>query len=227
MEDQDVQEAESAVQPQEHHAPEAQQSDKEINFARLREQNDHLSQELRSQAAELEALKAYLEQTAAKSSQYQETSDELGIADDDYVEGKDLKAVRKELQALKKYHEDQKVRVAEDRLRSRYPDLETVITPENLKKLKKTEPELYAQINNMDDLYARGVSAYKFIKAYAMEPGYEDEQRRIQQNMTKPMSSQSVKGQSPLAEANRFAEGLTPELKIQLQKEMQAAIRNG
>ena len=49
------------------------------------------------------------------------------------------------------------------------------------------------------------------------------EQKKIQQNQTKPPSVNQVRKGGPLAEANRFDRGLTPELRKQLWQEMQDA----
>lgn len=187
---------------------------KDENFLRLREAKEQLEKENR------ELKEAY---------QRQQSSD-MEIGDDDIVEGKVVKKLYNELGELKKFkevYEQEKAASIPDRLQNKFEDFNRVVTEENIEKLKHTEPEIYASITAGDDLYAKGVSAYKTLKALGIvkEDPYQQEKAQISQNHGRPVSAQAVKGQGGLADANIFAKGLTPELKKQLQKEMQEAIK--
>ena len=76
-----------------------------------------------------------------------------------------------------------------------------------------------------DDPYQQGLAAYKLLKKtdYYLNRDAMKEQKKIQQNQTKPPSVNQVRKGGPLAEANRFDRGLTPELRKQLWQEMQDA----
>jgi hypothetical protein len=73
--------------------------------------------------------------------------------------------------------------------------------------------------------------AYKMIKLLNIhrDTSYDADKLKAQQNLAKPKSLSSIapqKSESPLSHANAFANGLTPELKDQLVKEMFAARQN-
>jgi hypothetical protein len=202
-------------------APESQQaqeSDKEYNFRRLREAKEQLERENRE-----------LREKSARYNQPKEPEPEedYGFDDDDLVEGKVVKQLYKEVRNLRSSYEKEKLASIPDRLNSKFKDFEQVVTSENIEKLKTTEPELYASITSGSDLYAKGVSAYKTLKALgiAQPDEYKEQKEVAQQNAKKPISSQAIKGQGALADANIFAKGLTPELKKHLQQEMEEAAK--
>jgi len=145
--------------------------------------------------------------------------EEAELSDDDLVEGKHLKRY---LQKLERRLDEAKAATIPDRLRSKFSDFDRVVTQENVEKLKQAEPELYSSIVSGSDLYAKGVSAYKALKGFGIvkDDPYASDKERVQKSHSRPMSTQAVKGQGALHEANLFAKGLTPELKSQLYKEM-------
>ena len=216
------------VQPQEQTAHESQSPEveakeekvsfsKDENLIRLRETKEQLEKENRE-------LRKYYESHAKKESSQEE---DIGVEDDDIVEGKVVKRLYNELKELKKFkqsYEQEKVDSIPQRLKSKFEDFDQVVTQENVEKLKRSEPELYASITAGGDLYAKGVSAYKTLKALGIvRDDYKDQKEQVQQNHGKPVSAQAIRGQGALSEANIFAKGLTPELKKQLQQEMQQA----
>lgn len=219
---------EEAVQPQEESGPtpEADQaqekSDKELNFQRLREAKQQLERENRE-------LREWRERESAPKEKPPE--EEISIEDDDLVEGKVVKKIYSELKDLKKFrqsYEEEKIASIPDRLKTKFSDFDQVVTQENVEKLKHAEPELYASITAGGDLYAKGVSAYKTIKAMGIvkEDPYVSQKEQVQKNQSRPASVQAIKGQGALSEANIFAKGLTPELKKQLQQEMVEAAKS-
>lgn len=216
---------EEVVQPQEENqapeAPQAQESDKEVNFRKLREAKEQLERENRE-------LREWASRTQRQESKPQE--EELGVEDDDIVEGRVVKRLYNELRDLKKFkqsYEQEKVDSIPERLKTKFSDFDQVVSQENIEKLKLAEPELYSALTAGSDLYAKGVSAYKTLKAlgYVKEDPYKADKERIAQNQGKPVSAQAIRGQSALSDANVFAQGLTPDLKKQMQKEMQEAIK--
>ena len=225
---------EESVQPQEQTAQESQSpeveaqaaekevSDKEKNFLRLRETKEQLERENRE-------LKKYLESNySQKSAPSEEPEEDFPVEDDDYVEGKVVKRLYKEINNLKKTYEREKLTAIPDKLRTKFSDFDQVVTVENVEKLKTTEPELYQSITSGKDLYAKGVSAYKTLKAMGIVKGndYNDQKQQVQQNSSKPLSTQAIKGQGALSDANIFAKGLTPELRKQMQQEMAEAVKS-
>lgn len=195
-----------------------ERSDKEKNFVRLRETKEQLERENRE-------LKAAMESRSAPPQQ--EKEDDFGIDDDDLVEGKVVKKLYQEIKSLQNTYEQEKLASIPDRLRSKFSDFESVVSPENIEKLKESEPELYSSIVSGKDLYGKGVAAYKTLKALGIyqDQSFNDQKKAVQQNASRPLSTQAVKGQGALAEANIFAKGLTPELRKQLQQEMSSAVK--
>ena len=186
------------------------QSDKDKNFIRMRETKEQLERENRELRQKM-----------------QQSQEDLGIDDDDIVEGRVIKKLSKQIRDLESAHHKERLSVIPERLSNKFSDFDQVVTQENVKKLEQSEPELYASITSGNDLYAKGVSVYKTLKAMGIVPpeNYQSQKDKVQANQTRPVSAQAIRGQGALSEANIFAKGLTPELKKQLQKEMTEAAK--
>lgn len=144
--------------------------------------------------------------------------------DDDYSDGVVTpKHLQKAISRIEqKLYEKEKSSV-EDRLRAKYSDFDDVFTQENIEYLQKNDPELALSLRALsNDPYKQAIAAYKLLRKtdYFLQNTSQDKVK-IAQNQTKPTSVQSVRKQGALAEANRFANGLTKDLKEQLWKEMQ------
>lgn len=167
----------------------------QVNWKRIREEKEAITREReywRKQAEE-----------AAKKRQ----------DDDDLVEHKDLRQTKQEIQR----------ELVNLKLAAKFPDFDSVVNSSNLTRFAKEEPELALSIDQTSDLYAKAVAAYKNIKNKQYNVR-DSEKRQVEENSKKarPLASISPQeGNSPLSQANAFANGLTPELKKQLWKEMQ------
>jgi len=218
---------EEIVQPQREQPPEAPSQDaqeespdkseeksKEYNFRKMRETLAQRDEELR-----------ILREPQAPSAE-----EELG--EEDLVEGKHLK---KGLAEIKNLIRQKELETVPEKLRGRFDDFDQVVTKENLEKLKETEPELYLNLRSggaesltAPELFTRGIAAYKTLKSLGLAPGNEEYMKKkdhVQSNHQKPLSAQAIKGSGALHEANIFANGLTPDLKKQLRKEMAEAVK--
>ena len=221
------QQEEAVAQPQEQEAP--QLSDREMNFKLLREKNDRIERERNVLA---EQLKQY-EARAAKSVKTQpEPEEDYGFAEDDLIEGKHLKTVKRELKSMQKKlkaQETQSNQIAiENRLKSQYSDFDAIVSKKNIDILRQSHPEIAATLANSSDLYSSAVSAYTFIKKLGIgsEDTYKKDREVAHNNAAKPRPSASVapqKSDTPLSQANSFANGLTDELKAALLREMNEA----
>jgi hypothetical protein len=157
------------------------------------------------------------------------------LRSDELVEGTHVNELDDELQQLKQqllrqqqqsYNENSKLR-----LKAKFNDFEQVVNQETIEMLQVLQPEIAQTLNSTQDIYAAGVTAYNIIKNLGLKPeaNYESDIKRIQTNAAKPKPMVSInpqQGESALSKANAFANGLTPELKDQLYREMQAARRN-
>jgi CRISPR/Cas system-associated protein Cas5 (RAMP superfamily) len=164
-----------------------------------------------------------------ENKQQQQPEDELHIGDDDLAEGKHLKRYEKKIrmleEKLKTYEHTTMASTAEARLRYSFPDFDKVVNHENIELLRDLEPDIAASINANPDLYTKASSAYKLIKKLGIyrDDIYKQDKELAVANSHKPRPLASVspqQGESPLQRANAFANGLTPELREQLLKEM-------
>lgn len=155
--------------------------------------------------------------------------EDFSVKDDDLVEGKHLAKYAKKIKQLEdqqeQYMRQSSESNAEVRLKSQFPDFDKVMTLENVQSLSMAYPELAKAINSSSNLYDKASSAYTLIKKFGIyeEHPYEAEKQRAIANSVKPRPLTSVspqQGDSPMQRANAFANGLTPELKEALLKEM-------
>lgn len=196
------------------------------NFRMIKERAERLERENE------EIKRALLAQQ--KPQQVEQEESDFNINADDYVEGKHLNKVGKELRALKEqlktYQQQSAQSITEAKIKAAYPDFNKVVNQDNIEILKDSYPELYNTINSSTDLYSTAVSAYTLIKKLGIhqEDTYVQDKALVLKNAAKPRPLASVspqQGDSPLSKANAFANGLTEELKEQLRKEMFAARR--
>lgn len=200
--------------------------DVDKNFVELRRQHHRALQEK-------EELRQRLSQYEASNKQ--EDPEDIAIGDEDIAEGKHLKQVYKQQKKILKDIEALKQKTAEDiidgKIRNRFPDFDAVVNMDTIKVLAEEDPELAYTIQSSPDNYNRAVLAYKEIKRRGISPNttYDSDKKRAQDNIAKPRPLVSVspqQGDSPLSNANAFANGLTPELKRALLKEMNDSTRD-
>ena len=159
------------------------------------------------------------------------------LAPGDLVEWQD---VERELTEVKEQNAASQRKIleltTETRVRTQYPDFNTVVNPENLQALRDKYPEIANTIMSSPDLYEKSVTAYTFINSLnlakkeqtAVDP-YALDREKAQLNATKPRPMASIspqQGESPLSHANAFAEGLTDELKTKLWKDMKDSMNS-
>lgn len=206
--------------------PQQQSSkDAETNIARMRENMKRMEHERNEAIREAQELKQ--KYTHPKE-------DSFAIAPDDLVEGKHLNHYNRKIKELEekvtRYEQQTTMTSAESRLRNQYEDFDRVVSQENITTLREVYPELAASLNSNNDLYTKAASAYTIIKKLGIykEDVYKNDREHATTNATKPRPLTSVspqQGESPLSRANAFAQGLTPELKEQLRREMYEARR--
>lgn len=209
--------AQPEVKPDQHEAK--RRKDEATNWAeankKLREMQEH-NRALAEQVKQLQKPPA------------QPEVDELDkLADDDILtkgQAKKLaeKMARQIAQEAIKHHQNSTV---DDRLQAKFPDFADIVTPEAIEELKQTEPELAFSLSNTPDPYAQGVAAYKLLKRMGKVENMADlpEKKKALQNSQKPVSVNSVVKNSAIGNAHLFENGLTPELKKSLWKEMEDA----
>lgn len=204
----------------------------ESNIRSLREKAeraDRAERERDELLKRIQEMESYRQSAPQQQSQQQEESEDLNIDPDSLVEGKHLKRYDKKFKEmqdkLRSYEQQSSITNIDMRLKAKYPDLDKVVSQDNLLALRQDYPELAATLNANTDLYSKAVSAYTLIKKLGIdvEDTFVEDKIKAQKNAAKPRPLASVSPQqaeSPLSRANAFANGLTEDLKEQLRKEM-------
>lgn len=160
---------------------------------------------------------------------------EITIGADDLAEGKHVNAITNKIkrmeEKLKRYEQASTTLSAEAMLKAQYPDIEKVVTKENLDALREADPDFAEMLDTSSAFRAKAISAYKHIKKLGLyvEDTFMADREQAQKNASKPKPLASVspqQGDSPLSRANAFANGLTRELQKKLLKEMAEARKN-
>ena len=214
--EQKVQESNEQVEQQQEQAP--QLSKEEINFASLRKAKESAEHERDMYYRKLQEIER--SQQSAK-----QAKKKVDIGDDDLVEGKHLREIRSELQESKR---ELKEALNKANIKAQYPDFYSVVTPETIKQLEAAYPEVASSINSSPDFYNKASAAYTVIKKLGIYTGHDNTSNKnvVKKNTSKPRPISSVspqQGDSPLTQANAFANGLTRELKQKLIREMNDA----
>jgi translation initiation factor 2B subunit (eIF-2B alpha/beta/delta family) len=217
-------ESEGAEEKQKAEAFAKKSDDQDRNWKETRRKMQELERKAREQEELIQRL------STPKAALQDDELDKLG--DEDIVtkaQAKKLAAKMAEeiAQRVIKQREDSTV---EERLSNKFEDFNQVVTRENIELLKETEPELAMSLSQNTDPYLQGVAAYKLMKRLGI--GGEDmpkeptkEKKKALENSQKPLSVNAVTKTSAIGNAHMFENGLTKELKKQLQEEMRIAIR--
>lgn len=223
--------AESEVAP-EPEKPTSPKLDKRLKVLMDKAQRmEHERNEAIQRIEKLEAAAKWKAETQMTHSE-QTQDEDINLAPDDLAEGKHLSKMQQKLkrmeQALVAQQQQATTAIAQTKLRTKFPDFEKVVSAENVEVLKELHPEIYQTLSANNDLYSTGSSAYTIIKNLGIhvEDTYESDRAKVQQNAAKPKSLATIspqRGESPLSQANAFAQGLTPALQKQLIEEMNAA----
>lgn len=209
----------AAPETSENSAPEpgiSQEEGQERNWRNIRQQMKDKDEETRRLRQEMEEMRQELRSQSKPQAPKEE---EQWLTDTERRLAGELKEVKSRLQ---KNESD----LVTDRLKMRYPDFENVVNAETITQLKRDNPSLAKAIASMQgDHYDQAVAAYEILKrsGYTQDGQEMYDKAKIEKNQKKPVSVQAVRKEGPLGEANRFALGLTPELKKQLNREMAEA----
>lgn len=200
------------------------ESDKERNFKIIREKAK------RAEGERDEALRRLQEFENARATPVPE-EDSLAIDNDSYVEGKHLKTMHKEMrrmqQEISQYKQQSTVSTAELRLKSEFPDFDSIVSKDNIELLNDLYPDIANTVRNSNaDIYGKAVTAYTLIKKLGIvsdDKSFDADKRKILENAAKPKPLASIKpqkGDSPLAHSTAFTDTITEEEKKTLFKEM-------
>jgi hypothetical protein len=223
------------VAPPTDSAESAEEKQKAETFAKKSEDQDRNWKETRRKMQELERRAKEQEELISqlKAPQKASQEDELDkLGDEDIVtKGQARKLATKMAEEIaQRVIRERENATVEERLNLKFQDFNQVVTRENIELLKETEPELAMSLSHNSDQYSQGIAAYKLLKRLGI--GTEEmpkEQVREKQkaiaNSQKPISVNAVTKTSAIGNAHMFENGLTKELKEQLNREMKNAIK--
>lgn len=192
--------------------------------------------EARRKMQELEAKAREQEEIIKKlsSSPAPKEDDELDkLGDEDIVTKKQaMKLASRMAESIaQKVIKEREASTVDERLQLKYPDFAQVVTKENIDFLKENEPELAESLSYYPDPFKQGVAVYKLLKKAGVtegevvsKPSTQEKEKAIK-NSQKPVSVNAVTKQSAIGNAHMFENGLTPELKASLLKEMREAAK--
>lgn len=202
----------------------SQESEQDRNWRKMRQRMSQTDAENQYLKAEMERMNQQLQEIRQDRKASTTKEEDVWLTETE-------RKLASEIQDLKKTMAKQQVKEADyvmDRLKMRFPDFESVVNAENIAQLKRDNPTLAKAIASMQgDPYEQAVAAYEILH----RSGYKEDgqtmldKSKIDKNQKKPVSVQAVRKEGPLSEANRFAMGLTPELKKELQREMAEAAK--
>lgn len=204
-------------------AEQRKRNDAEYNWAEMRrkmQEKDQEIAELRQQFSEINKRKPTPEE-----------EDELAkLAEDDILTVAQAKKLAQKMarNVAEDVIKQREAATVEERVQLKFPDYSEIVSKENIELLKQTEPELAQSLYHMPDPYSQAVAAYKLLKRIAKrDEGPSLEKRKAEANAQKPVSVNAVTKNSAIGNAHLFENGLTPELKNQLYKEMKEAMKAG
>lgn len=216
----DVAQAESQIaqeQLPESDSQEATQKDEKVNWQKTREVMEEQKRQLdlmkeRERRYQEELLKL------AKSKEQVPEDDDLQLSKDDLLTvGQWEKLTEK---TLKKFFQKQEDTSAEGKLRHEYNDYDSIVTPENLERLARENPEAVETLQATPRLYAKAKTAYHMLKSMYGSSNVQENKEKLAANLAKPRPAASLGSNGALSQAHAFEKGLTPELKKQLLQEM-------
>jgi hypothetical protein len=201
-----------------------QETSQQINLRALRE---------RAERAERRAYELEMAQKQSKPTE----DDDVDFGEDDAI---------LETKHLKKYHKKQKDKstqtqaqidaiqstLSELRLRAKHPDIDSVVTDENLDKLKRIKPSIWRSIMANPDMVDRGEVAHDAISTWVAPKRSDDHvERRLEENKSKPRPVATAGAQTattPLSQLSNFDRRvLTEEDKQRIMRHTNQAIMGG
>ena len=232
---------EEALKAQEAAKQEKVIKDKEYNFAELRKRTEAAERALDQERAHsreiIELLKSgkntreqSLDQDDAELSKL--SNDDLAtVGNASKLYDKHSKPTKQKISAMEEKVAQLEAALEQQRLYTKYPDLDEVLSSENIELLNKEDPEIAAVISSLPKNSPQQITmAYKYIKKLVPSKGIEktpdlSDKKRALENLSKPRSVQSVAKTSPIGMANAFES--SDEAKKAAYKEMMDAIKRG
>lgn len=220
----------------------------EINYRAMRQKQKESDERAARLQRDLDIYRNQLEEIQRRSGQASQAEQpklkrefkRTKVDDDALIEGKQYNEQAEEIAELREeiasFKKNTYQMTTEQRLRQDYPDIDRVVTQENIEMLKELHPSMARAALNAPDFYDMSSTVYNMIKDKGIykdpietEAYMSDRKKAITNNAKpKPLSSIAPQtGSSPIHKANAFANGPTPskEYAKMLQEEMKESTK--
>lgn len=205
-----------------------EQASREAEEAEQRKRNDaeknwaEMRRAMREKDQQINELRRQFEDISNRSPSKEKQDEFASMAEDDILTVAQAKKLvqKMALAETQKVFKEREVAEVEDRLRLRHRDFDDVVTKENIELFLEQEKELAETLQYITDPYKQAETAYKMLKKFGKSSSTFQDKKKAEENSKKPVSVQAVTKTSAIGDAHKFENGLTPELKKQLYKEM-------
>ncbi len=189
----------------------APRKDAEYNFRELRRKLEENERVMREQ-------KAVIDRLAAKN------EPEPSLSDDDLLTVKDFKRIQRprdeELERERNHYR-------EEILKLKCPDMDQVLSQEAIEEFEQNEPELASHLASISsDKINLKHMVYRIIKGRQQPTRPQSaDKRKAEENSKKPLSVNTVAGNSPIGNASLYENGFSKDDRARYWKEMQECMK--
>lgn len=194
--------------------PEIVENPKDRDWRAVRAQAEE-AKHIRREKEALERERDFYREQAAQRTQQQPQQDDYRTDTEKQLQHQ-MEELRQQVLRQEKETSQTKqqlaVAKAEQRLTDDFPDIKSVVSDENVERLKTEYPHLYNAVVSSSDVYTVGSSAYEMIIAKGIykkqvSPLNQLTQTNIARNQAKPRSTSTIAphaGESPIKQAASF-----------------------
>lgn len=203
-----------------------QRNDVEYNWAEARRKMNELDRKVREQDD-------YIARIHKQITPQEDEIDEVDrLAEDDIITKSQAKRLAEKMvkQSVDNALRARDASTVEERVKSKFSDFDEIVTRENIEYLRKQDPELAETLSYNPDPYKQAVAVYNTLKRMGVNGEKSKaplEREKALKNSQKPLSVNAIAKNSAIGNVHLFENGLTPELKSQLRKEMEECRKRG
>ena len=214
---------------------------KEDNFAELRNARERAEREKQKVEQERDAFMSQMlalqaQVNATKKKEEPQEDYDIHGSDEDLAAVKDVRKADARTRALEKkiaqMEAQSREAAAEARVRSRCPDIDSVVNDENIYLLRQNYPDVAQSLATAPDSWDKLASVYTMIKTLGIHKtkAYESDKMKAVNNVKKPRPMASISPQqaeTPLSKANAFVTDykMSKEAKENAWKEMKESMK--
>lgn len=201
-------------------AEQRKRNDAEYNWGEMRRQ-------MREKDQQIDELRNQFSQISNRAPSQEEDDELARLAEDDILTVAQAKklATKMAKNVAEEVLRTREMSQLDERMSLKYPDFHDVVSQEKIELLKRKNPGLAKAFSLMKDPIEQAEVAYTWLKSSYNPSVNTAERRKVAENSQKPISTNAVTNNSAIGSAHLFENGLTKDLKTQLYKEMQQAMK--